>query len=104
MTESYRVRIAIDCVENARPSYPVMSIDVKMFESDTDARDFSYALSAMAQRRLVGLSDLPIPQIFAIPRLSVPGCPCSHCGTIMGEKLRCPGCGWVDPLCRNKDD
>jgi hypothetical protein len=31
-------------------------------------------------------------------RLSIPGCLCVHCGTIMTKNLKCSGCGQVDPV------
>lgn len=36
-----------------------------------------------------------------IIRLSIPGNECTHCGTIMTEKLKCTGCGWYDPSTRS---
>ena len=36
-----------------------------------------------------------------IPRLSIPGNACVHCGTIIERTtIVCPGCGWVDPITR----
>lgn len=33
----------------------------------------------------------------SIVRLSVVGGHCKYCNEVMGEPLKCPGCGWVDP-------
>lgn len=37
------------------------------------------------------------------PRLSIPGNVCVHCEAVMTQKLRCPGCGWVDPMTKQPD-
>lgn len=37
---------------------------------------------------------------YRLTRLSIVGYECTHCGAIMGEALRCPGCSWTDPMTR----
>jgi hypothetical protein len=49
------------------------------------------------------LQNPPAAPIPPVVRLSIPGYPCSRCGAVMGQSLTCPGCGWVDPPCKNRE-
>jgi len=38
-----------------------------------------------------------------IVRLSIPGNSCVHCGAIVTKDLKCPGCGWIDPVTKKPE-
>lgn len=40
---------------------------------------------------------------FLLRRMSITGNACIHCHAIIGLALKCPGCGWVDPVTTRLD-
>lgn len=36
-------------------------------------------------------------------RMSIPGNACIHCDWVMGQDLKCEGCGHIDPMTKTPD-
>ena len=68
--------------------------------ASTDEMERRYLESYMAEMGMEYIENYTSK--ITITRLSIPGNECTHCGTIMTEKLKCPGCGWNDPMTRRK--
>lgn len=71
-----------------------------------DVSDLLHAYST-TQRIVAKTKSKPAPpqvdKSTLVHRLSIPGNTCVHCGTVMGERLKCPGCGWIDPATKQVD-
>lgn len=61
---------------------------------------FSWKVRRKARRYRLSKDGSVAHGVTAPPmeRLSVPGEACAFCGTVIGQPMKCEGCGRVDPL------